>query len=668
MKRLLFIVLLTLASHSLISAEVPDTVSHELQEVVVDTRRSGTRKLNTVEDKLNIGKTELFRAACCNLGESFATNPSVDVSYDDAATGARQIKLLGLGGAYVQMLEENIPTLYGAAAPFGLGYVPGSWMKSIQVSKGSASVKNGPESITGQTNVEYLKPQDKEEIQLNAYFDSKLGAEANAVANKHISDKLSSSLLLHWEDDFKQHDTDHDGFADAPRIRQAHAMNRWAYFSPSYIMQARLEYLNEVRKSGQVFHGSTPMPTHDIYKISIATNRWGLWAKNAFIFNSDHNSNIALITSATLHNQNSTFGRKIYDVDQFSGYASLIFETDFSSSHKLSSGLSLNADRLSQNGRFTHSAEMPLQKWHENETRYGAYAQYTFSAGDKFTAMAGARIDHSSLYGWFVTPRAHIRYTPLHGLSLRASAGKGFRTVHPYAENVHLISSGRTLIVDSNLPQEEAYNYGASLSWETTLFSRRLTIGLEYYYTDFHHQVLADYDSDPSIIHVTALKGKSYSHNWQAELTYQPFRGFSFTAAYRRNDVKATFHDQLMAFPLTNRYKALLTASYATPLSIWVFDITTQFNGGGRLPQPTITSDGTTLWNRSFHAFTQLSAQITRNFRHLAIYIGGENLTAFRQKNPIINAADPWSSTFDPTLIWGPVHGAMVYAGVRINI
>ena len=90
-----------------------------------------------------ITRTELFRAACCNLGESFTTNPSVDVNYSDAATGARQIRLLGLSGSYVQMLSENVPDLRGLAAPYALGYVPGPWMQSIQVSKGSASVKNG---------------------------------------------------------------------------------------------------------------------------------------------------------------------------------------------------------------------------------------------------------------------------------------------------------------------------------------------------------------------------------------------------------------------------------------------------------------------------------------------------------------------------------------------
>ena len=94
----------------------------ELNEVNVVSRRMGTMKLrSSVMNEEMISSAELSRAACCNLGESFVTNPSVDVSYSDAATGAKQIKLLGLSGTYVQMLTENIPNYRGAASPYGLG-------------------------------------------------------------------------------------------------------------------------------------------------------------------------------------------------------------------------------------------------------------------------------------------------------------------------------------------------------------------------------------------------------------------------------------------------------------------------------------------------------------------------------------------------------------------
>ena len=86
------------------------------------------------------------------------------------------------------------------------------------------------------------------------------------------------------------------------------------------------------------------------------------------------------------------------------------------------------------------------------------------------------------------------------------------------------------------------------------------------------------------------------------------------------------------------------------------------------MPDPILDADGTPLWDKRFKAFALLSAQVTRDFRNFSVYIGGENLTGFRQKKTIVNADAPWSSTFDPTMVWGPVHGPMVYAGIRVNL
>lgn len=281
--------------------------------------------------------------------------------------------------------------------------------------------------------------------------------------------------------------------------------------------------------------------------------------------------------------------------------------------------------------------------------------------------MAGIRADHSSVYGTFVTPRFHIKYAPSSLASFRLSAGKGYRTVHALAENNYLLASGRRLAVDP-LKQEAAWNYGFSAALSIPIAGKALKVNAEYYYTHFSEQAVIDYDTNPSEIRITNLNGgKSFSHTMQVDATYPFFQGFSVTAAYRLNDVRTTFGGTLREKPLTSRYKALLTASYKTALDLWQFDATLQINGGGRMPEPYTLGDGSLSWQRRFNAYPQLSAQVTRWFRHWSIYVGGENLTNFKQKTPIIAASDPWSERFDPTMVWGPVHGWMLYAGVRIN-
>ena len=630
-----------------------------LKEVQVVKRRSSTIKLRSVDNATLITSNELLKAACCNLGESFTTNPSVDVNYSDAATGAKQIKLLGLSGTYVQMLTENLPNFRGAAAPYSLGYTPGPWMKSIMVSKGASSVRNGYESITGQINVEYLKPEDDEGATINLYGNTKSRLEANADGNIHLG-QVNTELLAHYENDWGHHDDNNDGFLDQPNVRQVNLQNRWDYLGPVYVFHGGIGLLDEQRDGGQNHH--TAPDVHNLYKIGIETHRYEAYMKHAFILDAEHGTNVALMASGSLHQLDASYGLKAYNADEKNGYLQLMYETNLTKQHNLSAGLSLNHDYLSEKLRVKSEE---LLKW--RETTPGAYLQYTLNIDDKLVAMAGLRADHSNHYGTFVTPRLHVKYAPSNYFTVRISAGKGYRTPFALAENNFLLASGRQLVVD-DLEQERAWNYGVSTSLSIPIADKLLKLNAEYYYTHFSQQMIIDYDSNPQEIRLTNLDGRSYSHTFQIDASYPVVNGLELTAAYRLNDVHATYGGELREKPLQSKYKGLLTASYKTPLGLWQFDATFQLNGGGRMPDAYTKADGTPSWDSRFPAYGQLNAQITRWFRHFSVYVGGENLTDYLQPNPIINANDPWSSEFDPTMVWGPVHGRMFYAGIRINL
>ena len=318
--------------------------------------------------------------------------------------------------------------------------------------------------------------------------------------------------------------------------------------------------------------------------------------------------------------------------------------------------------------RLTNDAEQRLTKALVKESVPGAYIQYTFNLNDKLMLMGGLRGDHSSKYGFFVTPRAHIKYNPNEYVHFRLSAGKGYRTNHVLAENNYLLASSRKVKIADHLNQEEAWNYGASVSTYIPLFGKTLNINAEYYYTDFLKQVVVDMDTAPHEVSFYNLDGRSYSQVLQLEANYPLFKGFTLTAAYRLTDAKTTYNGKLLEKPLTSKYKGLLTASYQTPLGLWQFDATLQLNGGGRMPNPYTLADGSPSWEARYGSFEQLSAQVTRYFRRWSVYVGGENLTNFKQKNPIIDAANPWGENFDSTMIWGPMHGAKAYIGVRFNL
>ena len=670
-KRNLFI-LAGLLTGATACAQAVDTVEkdtlkeQQLGTVTITARRAGTSRVRGAENAIRLNREELCKAACCNLGESFTTNPAVDVNYSDAATGAKQIKLLGLSGTYVQMLTENLPNFRGAAAPFALDYVPGPWMNSISVSKGCSSVRNGYEAITGQINVQYLEAESEPGVTVNLYGNTKSRFDANADASVSLGEGLSTVLLLHYQDDFADYDDNNDGFVDQPSVRQYNLQNRWELERDHYILHAGIGLLKEQRDGGQTANAITH--DHPLYIIGVETDRYEGYMKHAFILSEEHPTSIALMGNVSLHQTAAAYGNKFYDVNQKNAYAQLAFESSFTDQHNLSAGLSLNHDYLKQAYTLTgREPKEPAYNGRDKETVAGIYAQYTYTPDSRWTLMAGLRADHSSLYGTFATPRFHVKFTPADIFSLRLSAGKGYRTVHAMAENHYLLASGRDLVIE-DLDQESAWNYGASASLNIPLLGKTLKLNAEYYHTRFQHQAIIDYDTNDGQIRIANLDGKSYSNTFQLDATYPVLPGLELTAAWRISDVKATYGGQLKEKPLTNRYKGLLTASYKTPNAKWQVDATAQLNGGGRIPPYTSPDATTQPHSDRFHAYEQLQFQVTRWFRQWSVYVGGENLTGFRQQQPIIEASNPWSSAFDATMVWGPVHGATFYAGVRVNI
>ena len=664
LKYLSILPLLNFVARPLAAQNVNDSIEWNiLEDFEIIKKKPGTSRLNGPEIGFKVDQTELFRAACCNLGESFSTNPSVDVSYNDAATGSKQIKLLGLSGNYIQLLTENLPNFRGAARPFALRYVPGPWMKSISVSKGSATVKNGFESMSGQIDIEYLKPQDEAGVILNAYFDSQLKLEANAEANFHLSNTLNTEILGHYEDRFMNHDSNKDGFTDMPDIRQFNFQNRWNMFTSKYIMHAGLGVINERSLAGQLEHNGG-LHMENPYKISMNTGRYEGYMKHAFILDKEHNTNIAWMSNGSLHDMDALYGKKGYDIKEWNAFSQLMFETDFNESNNFSAGFSYNFDYLNQHLDL-YSEANGRKKIVEKENTAGAYIQYTWKHSDKLTLMGGFRSDWSTLYKWFVTPRFNIRYSPIEPLTIRASAGKGYRTVFAWAEYNYLLASSRALVIE-NLNQESSWNYGFNLDYTLNINAEILKFSTEYYYTHFNRQVIVDYET-PHQLTIGNLNGKSYSHTFQIEANYQSSFGLAATAAWRLNDVKTTYAGKLMEKPLNSRWKGLFTVSYSTPLNIWQFDLTLQLNGGGRMPAPYLLENGEWSWSQKFPTYPMLNFQATRWFRHFSIYAGAENITNYRQKNPIIGSADPWGSDFDSTMVWGPIDGIMFYAGIRFN-
>ncbi len=602
----------------------------------------------------------LNQLACCNLAESFENSLTVDVGYSDAVSGARQIQMLGLTGIYSQLLLENIPFLRGLSAPFGLSYVPGSFMESIQVSKGAASVINGYESITGQINLEYKKPQKSDPFFLNLYLNSDLRAEMNAIARAKLNDRLSTSVLAHASYFGREIDhVGHDGFMDTPKSNQINVVNRWAYDADKYHNITVLNFVNENRLGGQMgFNEDKDKGDTVKYGIGINTQRFYGSTKNGFMLGND--ASIGTQVSASYLNQDAYYGLTTYKGTETEVYFNAILEKPFSEKHKLSTGLSAQYNQTKED--FFRDSLYLLTK---NEFVPGVFAQYAFNHADIISAIVGLRYDYNTYFEkGFVTPRIHAKYSPTETFSIRISGGKGYRTPNQLAENFGLMASSRKFHLEEHIKQEEAWNYGINIVKDFKFIGKRTaTFTVDAYRTDFINQLVVDIDKSVHDVYFYNLTGQSYANSLQGEFKFEPLKQFNVTIAGRYNDVRMTLDESLQSKPLISPWKGLLVLSYATKYDKWMFDFTTQFNGKCRLPKMHGSHESTYS-----DPYLYLLGQVTRKFKYFDIYAGCENITNYVQEHPIMAADKPFGPNFDASIIWAPLMGRTFYVGLRWTI
>ena len=642
--------------------------AHMLNEVEISARQKASY-VNTITPIAvqQITSEGLRRAACCSLAESFENSASVDVSYSDAVTGAKQIELLGLSGLYTQMMAENMPNFRGLASAFGLSYVPGTWMNSIQVSKGTSSVRNGYESISGQINVEYKKPEDGEKLFLNLYGNTMTMTELNFNTRWKMGEKGSMMVLGHANKNFMQMDDNGDGFMDDPRVTQGTLFLRYDYISKHFDGIFGAKILNERRFGGILGGNPFVVPSDD--KFRIGTTRYELFSKTGVIFERDDTS-LGLQQQFVFHDLvSSYFGRTAYWANQYSYYANLLFDSFIvNEKHKYTLGASYTFDQYDE--RLWWVPAETDSVYGRKEHVPGAFAEYVFDDDHHWSTIAGMRADYNTYYKKMLyTPRLHVRFKTYDDLTLRASAGKGYRSPNVLAENSTMLASARELVFVDTPKMEEAWNCGVNLTKMFSLGWRELTLSADFYRTDFINQIVLDRDADAHQIRIYNLDGQSYSNSAQIEANCEIFKDFDLTLAFRYNDVKMTINDTLREKPFVNRYKGLVTMSYAP--GTWQFDFTTQFNGDSRVPNlngnATAVSNNQNIERSPFYVI--MNAQITKSVgKHWELYLGGENLTNYKQKHPIISASHPESNDFDASMVWGPLSGIRAYLGIRFHV
>ena len=647
----------------------------KLDEVKIDIKQKGIKKsLTKTANTSVVTSKELLKAACCNLAESFETNPSIDVNFSDALTGTKQIKMLGLTSPYLMITEENIPSVRGASQAYGLSFTPGTWVESIQITKGAGSVVNGYESISGQINTELIKPLNDIPFFFNAYGSTDSRYEVNTHFNKKLSDKLATSLYIHGNTRVAKNDMNDDEFLDNPLGKQINLVNRWQYANAEtgWVSFVNYKFMKDEKQSGTVdFNPDVDKLTTNHWGSEINTERFDLSTKIGYIFKDMPYQSIGFQNAFSSHNQQSYFGLNQYDIKQQSYYSNLIFNSIINNTmHKFATGLNFTYDKYSE---FVNLSDVS-----RIDNSVGAFFEYTFDNNNKFSYVLGGRFDYHNRLGAFFTPRLHVRYKPWEKSVLRFSAGRGKRAANIYAENQQLFASSRLFsILDKDgkiygLDPEIAWNYGVSFTQNFILFGKSADVTLDFYRTDFQNQVIVDVMQSSQEVLFYNLRGNSYANSLQIDFNYEIIKHFNLRTAYKYYDISTDYLSGSFQRPLQAKHRFFSNLEYETHISNegqqWRFDAT--FNWLGKQQLPTTSSNPVgDVFPEFSPSFSTLNLQITvQQSKNFEMYFGGENIGNYRQTNAILGKNNPFGMYFDTSVVYAPIFGQMYYAGLRIKI
>jgi outer membrane receptor for ferrienterochelin and colicin len=670
-KTLLFLTLLL----SAVTFSQETIKQDSLKTVTVEAKRKGLKKsLSGTANTTVVSSKELLKAACCNLAESFETNPSIDVNFSDALTGTKQIKMLGLTSPYIMITEENIPSVRGASQAYGLSFTPGTWVESIQITKGAGSVANGYESISGQINTELIKPLKDIPFFLNAYGSTDSRFELNTHFNRKISDDWATSLLVHGNARVSKNDMNDDGFLDNPLGKQFNIVNRWQYAcaETGWVSFLNLRFMKDEKQTGQLnFDPNRDKLTTNYWGSEINTERLDFTSKVGYVFKDMPYQSIGFQNAFSSHNQESYFGLNQYDIKQQSYYSNLIFNSIISNTmNKFATGLNFTYDKYAE---FVNLADVS-----RIDNSVGAFFEYTYDDGDKFSYILGGRFDYHNRLGGFFTPRLHVKYNPWEKAVLRFSAGRGKRAANIFAENQNLFASSRTFsVMDTNgkiygLNPEIAWNYGISFTQNFKLFGMNADTTVDFYRTDFQNQAVVDVMNSPQQVLFYNLKGKSYANSLQLDFNLEILKHLNLRTAYKYYDISTDYLSGSYQRPLQAKHRFFANLEFETHIvekgKQWKFDYTFNWLGKQQLPNTASNPHHDQLPEFS-PSFSVMNAQITRTFSStFEMYIGGENIGNYSQHKAVLGSENPFGPTFDTSIVYAPVFGQMYYAGLRFKI
>ncbi len=617
-----------------------------------------------------ITQLELKHDACCDLSGCFGKNASVDVAVTDILTNTKELKVLGLEGSYTQVLIDNMPTMSGLVTKFGVTSIPGSLINRINISKGSNSVIQGYESISGIMNVLLKDYSSSEKVFVNGFLNSAFEPQFNLNATTTIKD-WNTLFAFQTVQESKRVDDNNDGFLDVPLTRRYMLFNKWNYGSLENNDKTTaiigLKFLDERRIGGQKnFDYNQNLGSNTVYGQTINLKNGDAYLRFSHEF--ENENQIKVFANGGFFDQLSYFGTTKYDATQKNFNLNVLYEFPVYKNSYLRFGASYKYENIIEDINFLSPVSKSYQGIYDKlESVPGIYSEGSFEFKElNLSIIGGLRADFHNEYNSIFTQRFLVKYLITKNTTLRASFGTGFRTVNPLSEYPSFLASGKDIIGLRSVKPEKTFNYGFDLLQYFVIGGLSGNINFDFYKTIFNNKVIPESDVIP-YAYLFSNFDDAGSNVFQIESSINFLQNLDLKFAYKFIDLYYFKNGQKLEQPFNSKHRFLSGITYTYPGNSWILNFYIQWFGKQTLPS---TSGYPIEFQKPdvSDSYAIMNFQFTKNFKYIETYFGIENILNYTQGNPIISADNPFGKYFDTSFIWGPTMGRNFYVGFRYLI
>ncbi len=437
-------------------------------ETVVTATRS-ERRLDEVPVRTEVVRREqIERMEARTLADAVEFTTGVRVENNCQNCNFQQIRLLGLDGAYTQILVDSQPIISALAQVYGVEHIPARMIERIEVVKGGGSAVYGPGSVGGVVNVIPRVPV-RSGGELSALAESYGGGDGATSFTGAVDwvspDKEMFVSGFGQVDSVDALDVDGDGFSEVSMRDMAAAGVRTGWFLLDGNARLSFDYahLRESRRGGD----SLDLPE---FMAEVAESVDS--TRDTVSLSWVHTTNSRLdyrLTAAYAQTERDTYYGSGMDPNAYGSTENPLLILDSQVNHRLgdhflSWGVQYSRDELTDTqpayDRFIADTYSNL----------GLFLQDNWLLGKGWELVYGARVDDfSEIDDVIVSPRVAVRQSPRADLTWRLSVASGFRGPQVFDEDLHITQVGGEGQVIRNAPDlQEESSLSSSLGMEWT--------------------------------------------------------------------------------------------------------------------------------------------------------------------------------------------------------